>query len=351
MRFNNNQLRVPGIVSVLLLAFVSLPAEAQLTRSTAKVGTTAAQFLKIGVGARSIGMGNAQAAVLGDVSALYWNPAALPRMNVSSELMFNHAEWLADVSYDYAAGMMHLGDFGTVGLSFVSLAVPEDIVRTENAPEGDGRKWDAGSIAIGLTYARNLTDRFSLGVNAKFIRERIWNESATGFGFDVGTMYLTEIPGLTLGAMIANFGTRMQLSGRDLAVNVDPNNNVGSGPNNVPADLKAEEYELPLSLIFGVAYELHLPEDFRWTTAVDAANPNDNTEHLNMGMEFAWREILFGRIGYKALFLRDTEQGLTWGVGVHYGIVNSFTVKLDYGFADYGRLKNVQYLTLSIGMN
>ena len=87
---------------------------------------------------------------------------------------------------------------------------------------------------------------------------------------------------------------------------------------------------------------------FSPTFAVDATHPNDNTEYVNSGLEVSWKEIVFGRLGYKSLFLRDSEQGLTWGVGVHYGIPNVATVKLDYGFADYGRLKNVQYFELGV---
>ncbi len=85
------------LVAVLTIAMV-LPSHAQLFRSTAKVGTTAAQFLKIGVGARAVGMGGAQVGVTGDISSIYWNPAALSRMNINSELMFNHVKWLADIN-------------------------------------------------------------------------------------------------------------------------------------------------------------------------------------------------------------------------------------------------------------
>jgi opacity protein-like surface antigen len=330
------------------------PAHAQLFRSTSKVGTTAAQFLKIGVGARALGMGSAQVAMMGDISAIYWNPAVLSRMNVGSELTFNHANWLADIDYDFAAGILPIGDLGTFGLSIISLRVPEDIVRTVDFPEGDGRRWDASSIAIGVTFARNLTERFSIGFNAKLIRESIWSASASGFALDVGTLYISEIKGLTLGASISNFGSKMQLSGRDLFFNEDPGNNIGSGPNNIPSEFRTEDFDLPLTFRIGVAMDVVKTEEIRATAAVDATHPNDNVESVNSGIEISWREILFGRIGYKslnkALFTGDTdsEEGFTWGLGIHYGIVNVGTIKLDYGFADYGRLDNVQYFSLGI---
>jgi len=168
------------------------------------VGTTAAQFLKIGVGARAIGMGSAQVAMQGDISAIYWNPAALSRMPFTSELTFNHVDWLADINYDFAAGVLHLEEFGTLGLSVISLSVPEDIVRTVDYPKATAaRGWQLARI--GLTYAKSLTDRFSIGFNAKFVRESVWSESASGFALDFGTLYNSEIPGLSLGASISNF--------------------------------------------------------------------------------------------------------------------------------------------------
>jgi hypothetical protein len=347
MTMNNSKI-------ILIAAFACLMgnqfANAQLTRSTSKVGTTAAQFLKIGVGARSVGMGSAQVASNRDISAIYWNVAALSRIQQNSELTFTHANWLADISYDFAAGMLQIGELGHFGLSFISLRVPEDIVRTVEFPEGDGRKWDASSLAIGLSYARNLTDRFSIGFNAKFVRENIWSESASGFAMDFGTLYLSEIKGLSLGASISNFGTKMKLEGRDLYFNNDPNGNVGSGPNNIPSEYRTSDFDLPLTFRIGIAYDLQLAEEFRATTAVDATHPNDNTEYVNSGIEFAWKEILFARVGYKSLFLRDSEQGFSWGLGMNYTIENTATIRVDYGFADYGRLTNIQYISVGVGL-
>jgi hypothetical protein len=339
-----------GAIGILIFTLSSI-SSAQLFRSTSKVGTTSAQFLKIGVGARALGMGRAQVASNRDISAIYWNVAAMSRIQQNSELTFTHANWIADISYDFAAGMLQIGDLGSFGLSFISLRVPEELVRTVEFPEGDGRRWDASSLAIGLSYARNLTDRFSIGFNAKFVREAIWSESASAFAMDFGTLYISEITGLTLGAAISNFGTKMQLEGRDLYFNNDPNGNVGSGPNNVPSMYRSGEFDLPLTFRIGIAYDLKLAEDFRATSAVDATHPNDNTEYVNSGIELAWKEILFARAGYKSLFLRDSEQGFSWGLGMNYTIENSTTtLRLDYGFADYGRLKNVQYFSLGVGL-
>jgi hypothetical protein len=347
--FMNMTARVSApLLLAALFAVWSAPANAQLFRSTAKVGTTAAQFLKIGVGARALGMGGTAAGVTGDISSIYWNPATLALLNVNSELTFNHAEWLADINYDFVAGILPIGEIGMFGFSVVALGVPEDLVRSEQFPEGDGRRWDANALAIGVSYSKALTDRFAIGFTAKYVSENVWSESATGFAIDVGTLYNSPIEGLTLGASISNFGTNMKLDGRDLYFNEDPNGDPGSGPNNIPSQYRAESYPLPLTFRIGLAWDIDLAEEFRVTPAVDATHPNDNTEYVNAGLEAAWREIVFARVGYKSLWLRDSEQGLTWGLGVHYGITNVGTIKLDYAFADYGRLDNVQYLALGM---
>ncbi len=338
------------IIATVLLGILGCSvASAQLFRSTTKVGTTVAQFLKIGAGARSLGMGGSAVAVDGDVYAVFWNPGSLARITSPGEATFTHANWIADVSYDFAAAALSIEGFGTLGLSITSLAVPEDIVRTEDHPEGDGRQWSAHDLALGISYARALTDRFAIGGTFKYIRETIWNESAQGVAFDVGTIYTTQFNDLKIGASISNFGTQLRLDGTDISFNNFPGGQLGQGPQDVASIYTTDPYDIPLSFRIGISIDAAKTDRMRATVAIDATHPNDNTEYVNSGLELAFEEMFFGRIGYKALFLQDSEQGLTWGAGFRYEMSASTSLKIDYAFADYGRLKNVQYLTLSIG--
>jgi hypothetical protein len=334
---------------VVLGLFCRQETSAQLFRTTTKVGTTAAQFLKIGAGARSVGMGGAAVAMPGDVYSIYWNPGALSRITNAGEGTFTHAAWLADVNYDYAAGALAIDGFGVLGMSITSLRVPEDIVRTESNPEGDGRKWDASDFALGLTFSRSLTDRFSIGITAKYIRQTIWNESASAMAFDVGTIYTTPFNDMKIGASISNFGSKMRLDGSDLSFNTNPGGKLGEGAQNVVSQFTTDSYDIPLTFRIGLAMDLVKYESLRATAAVDATVPNDNTESLNTGVEVAFEEMIFGRVGYKSLFMDNREGGLTWGVGVNFNLSTSTSIKVDYAFADYNRLKNVQYLTVSVG--
>ena len=294
-------------------------------------------------------MGGSAAAVDGDVYSIYWNPGALARLQTDGEATFNHAQWLADINYDFVASGLTIENFGTIGLSITSLRAPEDIVRTEENPDGDGRRWSYSAFEMGFSYARSLTDRFSIGMTAKYIHEGLWDMSAQGFALDVGTIYTTALNNLKIGASISNFGSTMRLDGSDITFNNFPDGTLGQGPQNIASLYKTESYDLPLTFRLGLAMDAVKTSMLRATVAVDATHPNDNTEYVNSGLELAFQEMIFGRIGYKALFLQDSEEGLTWGAGFRYEMSATTSIKVDYAFADYGRLNNVQYITVSIG--
>lgn len=337
---------------IILVCLVS-PYEllmAQVGQEITKVGTTAAQFLKIGPGARALGMGGTYAAVSDDIYAAYWNPAGLAVSKSNTQVTFNHSEWLAEVSYDFAAASFDVADLGSLFLTVTSLGVPEDKVRTEEFPEGDGRYWDASSLAIGVGYAKSLTDRFSIGFHAKYLQETIWNSSANGFALDVGTYYITPFNDLVIGASVSNFGTKMQLDGRDIQFNNEPNSDGNSGPNNIPSQYSMESFDIPLTFRIGLAMDVIKTRFIVVKTAVDATHPNDNTEYVNSGIEFAFNRMFFLRAGYKSLFLDDSEQGLTLGAGLNYETASGLSVSFNYAYADYNRLKDVQYFDVSIAL-
>lgn len=337
------------IVNVIaLLALISFTTEAQLLRSTAKVGTTAANFLKIGAGARALAMGGAYAGVSDDIYSAYWNPAGIVNMPGNGGVTFNHADWLADISYDYAAGAMHLGELGTMFFSLTSLGVPEEKVRTVAYPEGDGRYWDASMLSLGVGFARKLTDKFSIGFHFKYIHESIWNTQSSGVALDIGTYYVTPFNDMIIGASISNFGTKMQLDGRDILFNYDPDGDPSNGPGNILSKTDMGTFDLPLTFRLGLAMVVYRDRYFKVTAALDATHPNDNTEYLNTGLEVGYDNMFFVRGGYKSIFLRDSEQEFTFGGGFRYPVTGQLSLELNYGLADYGRLKNVQYLDLSL---
>lgn len=322
-----------------------LAVSAALPQSLTKTGTSAAQFLKIGVGPRAIGMGGAFTATADDIMAMYWNPGGLASIP-GSEAAFNHTQWFADVNLDYAAFATNVTGLGTVGASVTVLSMDDMLVRTVDEPEGTGEMFKSADLAISLCYARNLTDEFSIGFNVKYIRESIWNESAAGIGLDIGTLYRVPVLNeLRIAASISNFGSKMRLQGRDQLVITQAG---AGGQNLVNTELQLDEYDLPLVFRFGLAADVIKSSSVRLTAAFDAIHPNDNTESVNSGVEFAWNEIVFLRGGYKSLFERDTEQGLTLGVGLNYRVMNSVLLKFDYAYQDFGRLSNINYISFGV---
>jgi len=319
-----------------------------LGQRISKVGTTAAPFLNIGVGARPIAMGGAYVSVAEDATALFWNVAGIARLP-GNQVLLDHADWIADINFDYAGLIMNLGELGVFGLTFTSLSMGDMERTTEFEPDGNGELFSAGSFAIGVSYARNLTDRFSIGFTGKYISEKIMNSSARGLAIDIGTLYTTPFYGMKLGMSISNFGTKMQMTGRDMLVqyDIDPIRHGNNAALN--ANLETDQYELPLMFRVGVSVDvLQAVAGQRLLLAVDALHPNDNVESLNLGAEYSFEDLVFLRLGYKRLFSRDSEEGLTAGAGLRYRFLSNLGVRLDYAFQSFGRLNNVNRFTFLI---
>jgi hypothetical protein len=336
---------------IILTGLVLLNTEdvyPQIFRDITKVGTTAGQFLKIGPGARAMAMGGAYVAVSDDIYAGYYNPAGIAINKGFGQVAFNHTEWLADINFDYAAVSLNVGSVGSLFFTVTSLGMPEERVRTFDFPEGNGQFWDAGSVAFGLGYAKSLTDRFSIGFQAKYIQESIWSSTANGFALDVGTYYITPFNDMVIGASISNFGTKMKMDGRDIQVNLDPDNDLFTGPNNIPARYDMGSYDLPLTFRIGLAMDVFKTRYIRVKTALDATHPNDNVEYLNGGLELAYDELIFLRGGYKQYLTKEGEQTFSLGMGINYEISTGLNVTVNYAYGEYGRLKNIQYFDIGL---
>ncbi len=330
----------------MLTAAIALFFAGGLFAQSLKTGTTASEFLKIGVGPRAIGMGSAFTATSDDITALYWNPGGLANLN-SNQAFFNHVNWIADINYDYAALAVNVPDFGVLG-SFVSILTTNDMsVRTIERPEGTGEFFTYSTLAIGLSYARRLTEQFSIGFNVKYISENLWHMNSTGFAMDIGTLYKIPILNeMRIAASISNFGTKMKLTGRDILSVKQVG--AGSSPNLIDTDLELDSYDLPLLFRIGAAVDVVKSSSNRITVGVDAIHPNDHSEYINTGLEYSWNETIFIRGGYNSLFELDTEKGLTLGFGLKYTVIDLVKIGLDYAYQDFGRLNNVQYFSLGI---
>ncbi len=319
------------------------------SQEVSKVGTTAASFLAIDVGSRAVGMGGAFTAIANDVSAMYWNPAGVARIT-NAEAMFCNTRWIADVSFNFAAFALNLGNLGTVGLNAAFLTMDQMERTTIFEPQGTGEMFDMGSYAFGLGYARNLTDRFSIGFNFKYINENIYHSSAHGIALDVGTLFDTQFNGLKIGMSISNYGTKMQMGGRDMLIQADVDPTVAGNNPNVNSNLETDKFDLPLMFRVGISMDvLKGIGKSNFIVSVDALHPNNDVEYMNVGGEYIFDNMFALRAGYKSLFARDSEQGLSFGAGVNYRLFGQTNIKIDYAYQDFGVLQEVQLFTIGLG--
>ncbi len=325
----------------ILLLFASGLAFGQ-----SKTGTTIGQFLLIEPSARAAAMGNAGVATSEEIVSAYYNPGAIG-MQTGYGLQLTHSEWLAGISYDYVGALIQAGDAGNFYLSATALNSGEIAVRTVGQPLGTGERYTVADLALGIGFGRQLTDRFSLGVQLNYVQETIWHSSLATGGLNVGTIYTLSGSGMRIAASVSNFGLQSGYSGRDLRIQYDLDPDRYGDNSSLPGEVHTLQYSLPVMFRVGMYWPLRLGENNRVNIAVDAFHPNDNTESVSFGAEWSVADFLFLRGGYQNLFLQDSEVGLTLGAGLDYSY-GDLSLRIDYAWSDHGRLDNSQRFTLGV---
>jgi hypothetical protein len=288
---------IPILVAALAAAQVAGAADA---------GSSAAAFLKIGVGARAVGMGEAQAAAAEGPEALYWNPAGLA-VDSRRAVSFTHNEWLDDVRYEYLGISYPLFNLGTVGFSAGRVGMGKLVGRDEEGNyTGD---FGASDMALSLGYGRRFFNFLAVGATAEYISSKIENESASAIAGSVGVVADLPLPGLAAGVSASNIGGELKFIDEG-----DP---------------------LPLAVRGGVAYILPFgSETNELMVAVDGVKFNDRDDVMvNTGVEYWFMKTIAARAGYKGNY---DEDGLTGGLGFRYSPTANLGLLADYAYADMG---------------
>lgn len=296
------KLFVRTLMSVLILA--AIPAAAQNTDIHENAGTRAMTFLKIGIGAKAMGMGESHVAATDDLYASYWNPAGLARLQ-QPQLALMHNEWFAGINHEFIGFALPIGDIGTVGASANFLSFGELQGRDRDGNETTiFRPYD---LAVIVSYARNITPALAFGANAKFLREQIADESGTGIAFDFGGLYtFSELP-LSLGFNAQHVGPRVRFI--------------------------EEAFGLPFTFRFGAAYR---PWGDAFMLTADVVRPSDNDITTGVGAAYTIANILQLRTGYKYK-LGGNDLGGTSGLTGGFGLtLRRFQV--DYALVPFGVL-------------
>jgi len=322
------------ILYILLFILLVSESKAQLLPilGEQRVGISTAQFLKIGVGGRASALADAFIAISDDASALYWNPAGLVQFK-DNQVLFSHNAWVVDINHDFLGAVYHLDEVNTFGVSLTSLSMDDMPVTTEFAPFGTGEYFGFSDIAIGVSYARKMTDQFSFGGTIKYIEESLDKLKMRGVMIDLGTYYKTGLGSTRFAVTVSNFGAELAPDGEVVLVGSRKKSNWQS-------------FAPPTIFRIGFALEPYQNDEHRVTTSIQLNHPNDNSENLVLGAEYAWKELFIIRGGYK---FNVDEQNYSFGAGLHVPI--SFTeITIDYAFANFSRLGSAHRFSIILGI-
>lgn len=313
----------------IIISFLLLISGISVSQTV--IGKYAGEFMAIGVGGRSSGLGGASVAIANDVTAGYWNPAALSRIEYPQVGLMHEEHFGSLVNYSYASVAVPYGQDMTFALSIIRLGV-DDIPDTRNAlVDRNGNviyDWENGASidpdlvtyfsdqdwAFYLSFAKKISDNFSYGANLKVIRRDIAEYGATGFGFDIGALY-SPFNKFFIGANIQDVTTTL------IAWNTGRNELV------TPTAKIGMAYALDfLAGTFSPAVDF----DVRFENRQFASQFNVGAVSFDphAGLEYNYNNLFAVRFGYS-----DVKQ-FTAGAGI-----NLPKLAIDYSFARFNMSK------------
>ena len=290
-----------------LLALLILPSLA-FGFGKDQTGTSGAQFLKIGPGARPAGMGEAFTGVADDIHSIYWNPAGLGMLKVP-ELTGMHMQYFQSIQYEFAAFAYPTSNLGTMAFAVTNLHTDDIDRRTEDTDAAIGQ-FGSSDSAYWLGYGKELNSRLSLGANLKWIHQTLDSVVSNAYAGDGGILYNTDWHEVRLGATVQNLGSKVKFVNES-----DP---------------------LPLTYRFGGSAPLlsrHL------LVSSDLIIPRDHQVGMAFGTEYKGRISKdFGyamRAGYRTDSDVDGFSGISIGSGLDVG-----RAAFDFAWVPFGELGN-----------
>lgn len=364
--------------TIALLAALAAPTTAQIVDNSDNTafGTSSAEFLLLGAGARGTALGGAYAALATDVTALYYNPAGVAQIGRPGAMVSSYS-YLADTRYSwFGAAFPMAGGARAVGIAIGSFGFSEQAVTTVENPDGDGRVYRVNESFISGTYAQNFSDRFSAGLTVKYIQDQLGSAKAGTFAVDFGTNFHAMVGTRPLRAafVISNLGGTLAHNGSDLDVTVfrlPPLGTVNVPQEPAPGSLKTKDFGLPVMFRVSVALDLLAQSNNRVTVLSEFSQPNNTKPGAGMGLEWAATNLgnsgfsLAARGSYTIQPDNDleygagagfstqettgafTSDGVALGGGIGYGRGN-FRMGFDYAFRDFGPVGGANFFSFSI---
>jgi hypothetical protein len=340
-------------MKVALLLVVSIPVVGAHADENQKLAQAGFHFLTVTSDARGAAMADAMTSLSLGSSALFFNPAGMASMDHFIDISASTNKWIADIKhYGVGAAIAPFdGDYGVLGFSFQYVDYGT-FIRTVVRKDLEVGYQDLGlfklyALAIGVGYAKQLSERFSIGGQIRWARQdlgestipnttpqvpildslgnptgRYTDTSSTATNrltplvFDFGTQFKTGIKSLVFGMSIRNFSGDMQYA--------------------------YEPFQLPLIFTLGVSMDVldvvgRMDFDHSLLVSIDASHFRDQPEQIKVAMEYDVMHTLDMRVGYKS---QTDESGWSFGLGLR-----QFGLGIDYAYTPYGIFGSVQRLT------
>jgi hypothetical protein len=313
-------LNILKIVFVILI----LPLSLCNAQDRDKVATVGFVFLELPTSARSMALGETGLSV-SDYSSegLFINPALIALSENEFSMNVSYANWYIETSHQTMGITYNLSGYGSIGLHAVYFDFGE-IEKTQNQLVGKTLflgTYSANAYAVGLTFAKNLTQQFSFGATAKYVRETIDKYSADNIIYDFGFLYQLDIHNIRIGAALKNFG--------------------------LESKYVEQKFKMPQILKMGISGEIlgNLESQNHITLIIEAAHPNDLEEHIQIGLEAVFIDLFSARTGYK--FGYEYED-LSLGLGLKFRS-SDINFQFDAAFMKHDFLNETMRYTLSMG--
>ena len=340
-------------------------------------GTTTAEFLLLGAGARGAALGNGYAALTNDVTALYYNPGGLALL-ARPQVMVSTYNYVADTKYTWLGLALPLsGGTRAIGVQMGNFGFSNQPVYTLDNPDGDGTTYSVSETFVGATLSQNFSDRFSAGLSLKFVTDQLGETSASGVALDFGTNFHAMIGDRPIRAafVIQNLGSNLEATGSALQTLVNrepPLGTVQIPQDGQPARLRASPWTLPVLFRVGLAYDLYAAGSNRLSLLGEFNQPVNTKPGGGMGLEYALTNLgnsgfsLAARGSYTLIPDNNIDpgagagfqttqststfsaEGLALGGGLNYTRGN-FSLGFDYAYRNMGPLGNTNFLSFSLG--
>ncbi|MBN1540521.1 PorV/PorQ family protein [candidate division KSB1 bacterium] len=281
-----------------------------------KSGTSGYVFLEIPASARSVGLGET-GLTLTDAGAegLFTNPALIGFNQKRYSLVASHANWYVETAHQALGLTLALTRIGTFGaqiiyFDFGSMERTQTVLPGQEGTFISLGTYSAEAYAVGLSFARQLTDKFAFGSSLKYVREAIAEHHSSNAILDIGFVYLTGFNTLRIGTFLQSFG--------------------------LEAKYADEKFKMPQQLRLGLSGELwgDLAADNRLTLCAEAVHPNDAGERIHLGGELQLLDVLILRGGYKFGY---NDEGLCAGVGMRLNS-SAGALRIDFAYLKHDKL-------------